>query len=289
MAQNDAAVLTAAVGYVFIAPPGTASPTPAEIKSLDPALAGEGEQQLVIPTAATGTYTLTVDGEESAPLTADTDSAQDIQDALTALAGVGSGGVTVTQKTPAVGANDTFVFTWPNERKDITVDGTSLTGGSAVVRIHREGLPAGWEPLGHTSRNDMPEFGFEGGDSEVKGTWQNAKLREVVTNAAADYLTLFLHQFDTTNFELYYGKNASSVAGVFGVSGDVSKVNEYAFLIIIIDGDQKVGFYSPKASVKRDDAIGLPVDDFASLPVKATFLKHGNANIFEWINEDLFV
>jgi hypothetical protein len=289
MAQNDSAVLTAAVGYVFVANPGTPAPTPQAIKTLDPVLAGAGEQQLIIEDTATGTFTITVGGETTSALDPDVDTADSIQTAIQNLDVVGPAGVTVALKSPATPGSVIYTFTWPNERKEFTVDSATLTGGTATVKIHREGLPNGWNPLGHTSRNDMPEFGFEGGDSEVKGTWQNAKLREVITDAASDYLTLFLHQFDTENFTLYYGKNASTTPGVFGVSGDVSKVNEYAFLIIIVDGDRRVAFYAPKASVKRDDAIQMPVDDFASLPIRATFLKHGNHNIYEWINEDLFV
>jgi hypothetical protein len=142
--------------------------------------------------------------------------------------------------------------------------------------------------VGHTSRGDLPEFGFDGGDTEVRGSWQNESLREVVTAPIADYLTLLLHQFDTETFELYYGKDASSAKGVFGVSGGSTPAVEKALLVIIQDGDTKVGFYSPKASIRRDDSISLAVDDFAALPVRATFLKHGSKNKFEWINEDLF-
>ena len=39
----------------------------------------------------------------------------------------------------------------------------------------------GWADIGHTSRNDLPEFGFEGGDTEIRGSWQKKKLREVTT------------------------------------------------------------------------------------------------------------
>jgi hypothetical protein len=145
----------------------------------------------------------------------------------------------------------------------------------------------GWTSVGHTSRNDMPEFGFEGGDTEVRGTWQNDKLREVVTEAAADYLILYLHQFDEDAFALYYGPNAGTTAGEFAVSGNTNP-SEKAFLVIIEDGDVRIGFTAAKASLRREEAIQLPVDDFASLPIRATFLKHASEPAFKWINEDLF-
>lgn len=216
MAQNDNAVVTAAVGYVFIAEPGTARPTPAELAALD--------------------LDALVDGK-AATTTVD--------------AGDGSG----TTKTVKAGGS----------------------------------LPAAWTNIGHTSRGDLPEFGFDGGDTEVRGTWQNESLREVETKPIGDFLKMALHQFDTETFELYYGKNASKDAGVFGVAGGNSKSVEKALLIVIVDGDVRIGFYSPKASVRRDDSISLKTDEFAALPVRATFLKDGTKNKFEWINEDLFV
>ncbi|QHB38053.1 major tail protein [Mycobacterium phage Noelle] len=144
-----------------------------------------------------------------------------------------------------------------------------------------------WLPTGHTSRGDMPEFGFEGGDSEIKGTWQKKKLAEVTTEDPVDYLTIFLQQFDEGSLTLYYGENASDVAGEFAVASG-SKAVERAVLVIIEDGDVRVGFHAFKSSVKRDDAIQLPVDDFASLPVRATFLDYQDKPLFKWINEDLF-
>lgn len=148
------------------------------------------------------------------------------------------------------------------------------------------GVP-GWTCVGHTSRGDMPEFGFEGGDTEVRGTWQKKKLREITTEDPVDYLIVYLQQFDEHALELYYGENASAAPGVFGVSGSAN-ANEKAFLVIIEDGGLRIGFRAAKASVRREDAIQLPVDDFASLPIRATFLNHNNENLFEWINEELF-
>lgn len=190
MAQNDDAVLLAAVGYVYTAPVGTPAPTPAQLK-------------------------------------------------------------TVNLDNPA---------SWP---------------------------VAGWESTGHTSEEDLPEFGFDGGDTEVKGSWQKKKLREITTEEIADYVIVNLNQFDETALSLYYGANQSSAPGVFGVrSGSVT--NERAFLIVIVDGDGRLGFHAHKASLRRDDAISLATDEFGALPVRATFLDHEDELLYTWINEDWF-
>ncbi|QBP30504.1 major tail protein [Mycobacterium phage Charm] len=192
MAENDDAVLTAAVGYVYVAPEGTAAPTAAQLKTID----------LTKPS------------------------------------------------------------TW----------GTGLTA---------------WNSVGHTSRGTLPEFGFEGGDSEVKGSWQKKKLREITSEDPIDYLTIVLHQFDEDSLSLYYGENASDVEGEFGVSGS-GGTNEKAGLVVIVDGDFRLGHHFSKAGVKRDDAIELPIDDLAALPVRFTYLNYEDELLFKWINEDLF-
>ncbi|WP_066901057.1 hypothetical protein [Mycolicibacterium houstonense] len=190
MAQNDDAVLLAAVGYVYTAPVGTPAPTPAQLKTLNP-------------------------------------------------------------ENPA---------SWP---------------------------VANWESTGHTSEEDLPEFGFDGGDTEVRGSWQKKKLREITTEEIADFVTVNLNQFDETGLSLYYGANQSATPGVFGVrSGQVT--NERAFLIIIVDGDDRLGFHSHKASLRREDAISLATDEFGALPVRATFLDHEDELLYTWINEDWF-
>lgn len=147
-------------------------------------------------------------------------------------------------------------------------------------------VATGWQSVGHTSRGTLPEFGFEDGDYDIKGSWQKKKLREIQGDDPVDYMTVVLHQFDEDALSLYYGENASLTVGIFGVDS-VAPV-EKAGLVVIEDGDLRLGFHFHKASVKRDESIELPVDDLASLPVRFTFLNHNSEHLFSWINEDLF-
>lgn len=276
MALNDIAVLTAAVGWVFVADVGAARPTPAAVAAMDPSLYGD-DVAIFTTDASGGTFTITVGGQTTTAIAHNATPAT-VKTAVELLSSVGAsnsavtgtlaGGLTIHVTVPFSGA--------------ITGNGTNLTGGSLTV------TSSGWRNVGHTSRGDLPEFGFDGGDAEVKGTWQNESLREVVTDPVADYLTLMLHQFDTESFELYYGANASVTPGVFSVANGTGTPIEKALLVVIVDGANKVGFYSPKASLRRDDAISLSADEFAQLPVRATFLKHLSAPKFDWIAEGLF-
>jgi hypothetical protein len=286
MSLNDNAVVTAAQGFVFTAAVGTAAPTPATLDAIDPALFGSQTQTVVVSGAPTS-YTLDVDGEETTalPLAA---TAADVQAALEALAAVGAGNVTVTGTSAATpGLTITWIEALQGSDLDI-VEGTYVGGSTPDTVVTETVAVNGWKNLGHTSREDMPEFGFDGGDTEVKGTWQKKRLREVATgDPVADFVTVNLQQWDMDSLELYFGADSASTPGVFGVSGDFVPV-EKALLIIIVDGDVRLGFYAPKASLKRDDSVDLPVDEFASLPVKATFLNHGVSRLYDWISEDLF-
>lgn len=144
-----------------------------------------------------------------------------------------------------------------------------------------------WDLSGHTSEGDLPEFGFDGGDTEVKGTWQKKKLREIQTEEIADFVIVNLNQFDEDGLTHYYGPNQSSTPGVFGVRSG-QNVNERAFFVVIVDGEDRLGFHSHKASLRRDDAISLATDEYGALPVRATFLDYEDELLYSWINEDWF-
>lgn len=150
------------------------------------------------------------------------------------------------------------------------------------------GLGAAWTDLGHTSREDLPEFGFEGGETETRGTWRAAALREVITEQAVDYAVIRLHQFDDEGLALYYGvENNSTVKGEFEVLDAATSTTERSLCIVMEDGPYKIGFYAAKASIRRDDSIEMAVDEFSVLPIRATFLKPDTGGMFSWINEDI--
>lgn len=168
-----------------------------------------------------------------------------------------------------------------------TVGFTKPTPADITNHVPATGL-TGWTDLGHTSREDLPEFGFEGGDTETRGTWRAAALREVVTEVAVDYVIVRLHQFDDEGLALYYGvDNASVTAGEFAVGNTTTATVERSLTIVMEDGADRIGFYAPRVSVRRDDAIEMGVDEFSILPIRATFLKNegaGDQNLFTWIN-----
>lgn len=283
MAFNDNAVFTASTGYVFTAPVGTAAPTPQEIANFHPEAFGAHTHKLTVEGKPTGgTFTLTVGDQTTDPLPHNA-SAGAVQAALEKLSTVGTGNVIVWGEDLTLGYRVAFIGDKFSQTVEITAEG-SLTGGtSAKATIEESAKPIGWEPIGHTAQDDLPEFGYEGGDKETKGSWQKKNLKEVTTETPVDYVTVKLNQFDNSTFELYYGENASKIEGVFGVDGGDAPAVEKAVLIVLVDGNFKIGFAAAKASTRRDESISLATDDFSQLPVRATFVKHPGRHLFEWI------
>lgn len=77
--------------------------------------------------------------------------------------------------------------------------------------------PTGFTNLGHTDLDDIFAFGQDDGDTEVKGSWQNKSLRELVTSEAIDYFVAKAMQFDNEILSLYYGGGDATAAHEFAL------------------------------------------------------------------------
>jgi hypothetical protein len=141
----------------------------------------------------------------------------------------------------------------------------------------------GFTLIGHTSRDDLPEFGFDGGDTEARGTWQNEALRTVQTEAAVDYVTFNLVQIDADTLELYYGQPNTQTGASYGIAGSPGGATESGFLIVVVDGPRKIAFWSQRVELRREDAMTMAVDEFSQLPMRATFLSPTSGDLFRWI------
>lgn len=271
MAFNDNAVFTASTGYVYMAPVGTAAPTPKQLKYFDPETFGA--QTYTLKVTGASPYTLSVGSDTTEELKTEA-SPSEIQAELEKLKSVGTGGAVVSGTSAKEGLTVSFVGN--NFGKAIELKGAS---GATVELLSQD---SGWEPIGHTNNDDLPEFGYDGGDSETRGSWQKKVLKTITTETPVDYVTIKALQFDMDTLEYYYGKNASKVANVFGVDSANASDVEKAVLIVLKDGIFSIAFSAAKAGLRRDESISLESDDFATLPLKATFVKHPGRHLFEW-------
>ena len=181
--------------------------------------------------------------------------------------------------------NDNAVFTAATGYLWTAPVGTAAPTPAELAAIDPEdwGTTEGYVSIGHTSEGDLPEFGFEGGDKEVRGTWQKKNLREVSTETPVDYLLIRAQQVDAATLAMYYGANAASTPGVFGVESSDAPALERALFLLLVDGDRRIGFHAPKTSIRREESIALATDEFATLPLRSTFMKETGHRLFDWI------
>lgn len=142
----------------------------------------------------------------------------------------------------------------------------------------------GYSSVGHTSRDDLPQFGFDGGTSEVQGTWSNANFREVVTEVPSDFVTFNALQFDEQVLGLYYSQvDGTPSDGILEVTNAPTSTINKALLVIVVDGPRRVAFHAASTSIRREDAIQFATDSFAAFPLRATFLKLAPNPIYSWV------
>ena len=174
-----------------------------------------------------------------------------------------------------------FIFTAPVDTAPPSV---------ATVNAFDPNSPtiASYNTVGHTARDELPTFGFDGGDTETRGTWQAEVIRTVQTEVPSDFVTFNVHQFDEANLSFYYGSaNVNTTqAGVYSVNSAGVNATQKALLIVICDGSFRLGFHASKVDIRREDSIELAVDEFAFMPLRATLLKSDTAGkpLFSWIN-----
>lgn len=175
-----------------------------------------------------------------------------------------------------------YVFTAPVDTAPPSpADVAAFTDGSNLT---------GWENIGHTSRDELPTFGYDGGDTETLGSWQMASLRVVQTEAITEYVTFNLHQFDEAALSLYYGQaDGGDTEGMFAIQSAPTQGTDRALLIVIVDGDSKIAFYASNANIRREAEIELAVDELAFLPLRATFQESTTQPMMAWISDHIAV
>jgi hypothetical protein len=143
---------------------------------------------------------------------------------------------------------------------------------------------APWTDTGHTSRDEGLTISRDGGDSEVKGTWQNANLRER-RDPTTWALTFTMHQVDADVLRLFFG-GGTVTEGKFSAPANPTG-QEHALFVVMVDGNNRVGLYFPKVSILADDDISVDVEDFLAFPVRATVLSMSGTDLMAWLADTI--
>lgn len=150
-------------------------------------------------------------------------------------------------------------------------------------------MPGAWYEMGHTDLDNPMSWDQDGGDSTVKGSFQNPQLRQVLTGTVVDKFTIPAEQIlDNKIMTLYYGGGDASAADQFDVP-DVPTAQEKAFMGVLLDGAIQVGVGIPKVSIIRADNLSVDPQDFLKAPLLFTVLKFTGKPKIRWVNDKLGV
>lgn len=126
----------------------------------------------------------------------------------------------------------------------------------------------GWERVANTSREALPEFSVEAGDTTSLGTWDTEKVRTVygASNISWSFRPL-QHDADTV-IKLANGWAAASGGGaVIGATGWQFAA---AYVICVFDGTMVSGFYIPNNDSIMTGLPSLSVNAFSEMQVTNT-------------------
>lgn len=160
---------------------------------------------------------------------------------------------------------------------------TKPTTSQLATFVSAGTVPSGWTTIGHTDLNNVLTFGSEGGDTSVKGSWQNASLREITTSTLVEYFDVkSLQVLDKTILSLYHGGGTAASNEL--ATPDASTATELATTLVMVDGTTSVALYCPKASIKKAGDMEFASDDFVKVPLRFTPLKYSTNAKSYWIS-----
>lgn len=143
-------------------------------------------------------------------------------------------------------------------------------------------LDASWVEIGHTSLDNVLSQSSDGGDTTTLGTLQASSLRTSTTPIVVSW-AFNLQQFDVDSLKLYFGSNSTpntpdtDEQAWLRIASDPQPTTK-AFLIVLFDGETKMGIHCQKAEIARGDDMDFSdTSSLSSLPLKVTPLDNAGA------------
>ncbi|MCT2594226.1 hypothetical protein LHJ74_30700 [Streptomyces sp. N2-109] len=131
----------------------------------------------------------------------------------------------------------------------------------------------GYETIGHTSLDELPEIGREGDDPTKLGSWSNPSLK-VVTPSVTYSIAFRSIQSTELTYQMYFGAGASATQpdGSFRIPATPIP-QEKALLLVVVDGENFLPLWHPRVSLLGSDAVGMSTEGFITYPITATLLS----------------
>lgn len=151
---------------------------------------------------------------------------------------------------------------------------TPLPSGGVKAFTLNGPVPEGWEWFGETSYDNPPAFNFDGGDKTVKRTLEKRNRRSFYADVARS-VTLSAVELTNAMFQKIFGGWASK-DGLGTTVPDAKIATTRAFVIILADGVDTIGWYIPKGELTHGDAPEVDTENFLEIPAAIGFLSPDN-------------
>ncbi len=150
------------------------------------------------------------------------------------------------------------------------VDATPPLSASALTTLSDTVVPSGggnWVCLGHSSRENLPAYSKDGGDTNSFDSWWQTGI-DSTTDPMSYSLTLNQLQSDAVTLGLAFGGGTiNNTAGFYDI-GDITNV-ACSLLILMVGGTKRRAFYHPNASVSIGDLPELATDSYLEIQLQA--------------------
>lgn len=148
-------------------------------------------------------------------------------------------------------------------------------------------IAAGWEALGHTSRENNVALSKEGGDVTTNGSWWEEILRSVRAGTSWT-VTVNSIQIDAQTLGLAFGGGTlDTVKGTYDV-GEIVPQNKALFILIVDNGGNRMGLYIPNTSVSIGDAPEFAIDAYFEIQLSASIMaSETTGKKFRWYHPAL--
>lgn len=136
--------------------------------------------------------------------------------------------------------------------------------------------PAGWDNLGHTSKQNTISFTKEGGEKESLDTFLADGVR-TTTGSTQWGVSVAALQFDADTLDLAFNGDFDPATGGYTVASPAPLPS--ALFLFFQDTTGKLGFWLPNTEISLGDAPSVDTAQFLELQLSVSILSAGSASI----------
>jgi len=130
--------------------------------------------------------------------------------------------------------------------------------------------PTGWDNVGHTSKDNAPEFKRDGGEATMENSWLEDGVKAIYSAVAWKFGAKLI-QVDASTLDLSFGGRFDERDGGYIVPNSSTGI-EKAIFLLGVDGTGRIGFYLPNTSINLEDAPSMDAGKFLEFPILASIL-----------------